>query len=84
MTVELEKPFVWPRQPEDLSPWNKAERDEATELEKGMSKMSASLRDTEVNEERRKAMREQAKELLEGRARWKSLGNKRSGAILSR
>lgn len=84
MTVELERPFVWPKQPEDLSPWNKAEREESSELEKEMTKMSGSLKDTYVNEERRKAMREQAKELLEGKVRWKSLGNKQSGSLLSR
>lgn len=71
MTVELERPFVWPAEPEDLSAWNKDEMEASRELNEKMSELMGPRKDTMINEDRRKSMREQARALLEGRVRWK-------------
>jgi large subunit ribosomal protein L23 len=75
MTVELERPFVWPEEPEDYSPWNKEQMEASKEMQEKMSEEDGSRKDMLVNEDRRKAMREQAKALLEGRVRWKPTTN---------
>ena len=79
MTVELERPFVWPAEPEDMSPWN---RKEAKESEEDMAAVRKKMRpeaDTLVNKERRTSMREQAQALLEGRAKWKPVTSRGIG-----
>ncbi|KAF2869853.1 mitochondrial ribosomal protein subunit L23 [Massariosphaeria phaeospora] len=64
MTVEMEKPFVWPADPEDWEPWGKKEFEQQRQdaLKMGGVKERA--------EEQRAAMlklKEQAKAVLEGR-----------------
>ena len=77
MTVELERPFVWPDPPEDFSEWNKEEVEMG---EKENDARRASMQpnaDTLVNKERRKTMREQAQALLDGKEKWRRLGDPR-------
>ncbi|KAK8168712.1 hypothetical protein BKA80DRAFT_308407 [Phyllosticta citrichinensis] len=67
MTVEMDKPFVWPEQPEDLSPWSHdlyhaAEKYRDTEQSKEDDR-HAKPRDV-------KTLRQQAEELLSGKAKW--------------
>lgn len=71
MTVQLVRPFVWPEEPEDSKEWdgnNKKASDEEMEVHQ---RKQAPDKDSIVNEDRRTRMREQAKLLLEGKARWK-------------
>jgi large subunit ribosomal protein L23 len=84
MTVELERPFVWPEEPEDFSEWNKAEMEDQDKEQQKMSKKMEPTGDTIVNEERRERMREQARALLEGRVRWKPVAGRNTGGLLSR
>ena len=70
MTVELERPFVWPAEPEDYSGWNKDQYEASRKMQEKMSEETGPRKDMLINEERRKSMRQQAKALLEGRAQW--------------
>jgi len=71
MTVELERPFVWPEPLEDMSKFNQEQVQDYNKETKEMQSRQAPTGDTVVNEERRVSMREQAKALLEGKAKWK-------------
>jgi large subunit ribosomal protein L23 len=73
MTVELESPFVWPEEPDKaaLKDFNKDQVDAAKKEQEGLQETQGPLGKTVVNEERRTTMREQAKALLEGRAKWR-------------
>lgn len=74
MTVELARPFVWPEEPEDgHKEWNLKELAESDKEQEAFQEKLGSQKDTVVNEERRRRMREQAKALLEGKATWKAL-----------
>ncbi|KAF2483153.1 hypothetical protein BDY17DRAFT_250558 [Neohortaea acidophila] len=78
MTVQLERPFVWPEEPEDLTAWDK----ETVEAQRGhqeaeRDKMMPTA-DTLVNEDRRKSMKEQARALLEGREKWEPRGREKN------
>ena len=84
MTVELERPFVWPEEPEDYSQWNQSEVEESERESKKFSEQRGPSADALVNEDRRKAMKEQAKALLEGKESWKPPTKKSIGAMLSR
>ena len=84
MTVELERPFVWPAPPEDYSAWNKKEVEDAEKEQDEFGKKMQSDADTLVNEDRRKAMREQAQVLLEGKQKWKPATSRSLGSMLSR
>lgn len=68
--MELARPFVWPEEPQDLSEWNADTNEQASKEQKAMQERAGSTKDTVVNEERRERMREQAKALLEGKAKW--------------
>ena len=84
MTVELERPFVWPEPPEDYSAWNQNEVEESEkEGEKRRDQMMPSA-DTIINEERRKGMREHARELLEGKRKWKPATSTILGSMITR
>lgn len=76
MTVELERPFVWPEAPEDLSEWNQDQVRMGQDMQKEMQRKSMPTGDTVINKERREAMRDQAKALLEGKAQWKPTENR--------
>lgn len=72
MTVELERPFAWPERPTDLTPFNKEETAMATEEQQAYGKrVSPNADQMGVSDDRRTAMREQAKALLEGKEKWK-------------
>jgi large subunit ribosomal protein L23 len=71
MTVQLVRPFVWPEEPESYKEWDMENMKASVEEGKEQQKIMGSDKDTIVNEERREKMREQAKLLLEGKARWK-------------
>lgn len=71
MTVELARPFVWPEEPEDLGEWNAESVKGASKEQRAMQEKSAPTSDTLTNDERRERMKEQAKALLEGKAKWK-------------
>ena len=72
MMVEMEKPFVWPEElkGEDLERWDKKLHDAAS---KERREFEDSYRpEARVKPSReRKSMKEQARELLEGKASWK-------------
>ena len=82
MTVELERPFVWPEPPSDFKAWNKEQVEMSEKEQKDAGERMGPGRDTYVNKGRRESMREQAKALLEGRARWKPPVEKDAGAVL--
>ena len=84
MTVQLEQPFVWPPEPEDFSPWNKKETEDAEKEEKKVFRSKRTDGDTVANEDRREAMRAQAKELLEGRKQWVPSRNRQFDLSLNR
>ena len=72
MTVELERPFVWPERPDDLEPWNAEENRMGGEEQAALgSRLGMQADQQGVSDERRVSMREQAKALLEGREKWK-------------
>ncbi|KAK4544423.1 hypothetical protein LTR36_004314 [Oleoguttula mirabilis] len=72
MTVELERPFAWPERPTDLTPWNKEETTMASEEQQAYGEKVGPQADQKgVGDDRRVAMREQAKALLEGKEKWK-------------
>lgn len=86
MMVELERPFVWPAEPEDLKPWNReeiemAEEEQAAFTEREMSSTSDAVG---AADEHREAMRDQAKALLEGKVKWKPVDNRWTGTKLGR
>ncbi|KAI5362761.1 Putative ribosomal protein L25/L23 [Septoria linicola] len=73
MTVELARPFVWPEEPEDgYQEWNRKDVKNSDEEQEKFQESLGSVKDTIVDEERRERMREQAKALLEGKAKWKA------------
>ena len=71
MTVELVEPFVWPEEVKNFEAWEKDSywqtAKENMEAQRAMAPESI-LR---PNVKQRKSIAEQAKELLEGKARWK-------------
>jgi len=71
MTVELERPFVWPAEPEDFSPWNQKEVQESEAEQNASQDKMRPTGDAIPNTERRERMREQAKALLEGKEKWR-------------
>ncbi|CAK4034893.1 related to ribosomal [Lecanosticta acicola] len=72
MTVELVRPFVWPPEPESFSAWNKGETEQMNKTSKDVQKQQGQAAKTYINKDRAERMREQAKELLEGKVRWKA------------
>ncbi|KAK3677946.1 mitochondrial 54S ribosomal protein YmL41 [Recurvomyces mirabilis] len=75
ITVELERPFVWPKMPEDLGEWKPVENKMAGVEQQGMQERMGGASDAfAVEEGRRRGMREQARALLEGREKWRPGG----------
>nr|POE72421.1 54s ribosomal protein l23, mitochondrial [Quercus suber] len=84
MTVELDKPFVWPERPTDLTEWNKEEFVAGQEAQEDQNSRMGPESDRYVDEGRKAAMREQAKALLEGREKWKpGFGSRGFGPVQS-
>ncbi|KAF2691291.1 hypothetical protein K458DRAFT_288827 [Lentithecium fluviatile CBS 122367] len=63
MTVEMDTPFVWPKEPKSWEPWGKKDRKEAI---KDMSRGSGAP-DHEAQRKEMEALRVQAKEMLGGK-----------------
>lgn len=84
MTVELARPFVWPEEPTDFSEWNREEVEKSDKEQEEFGKNLSSTKDTNINKERRERMREQAKELLEGKTRWTPGVGRAQGTFVSR
>lgn len=78
MIADLARPFVWPEQPEDLTPWDKLMHD-AVEDEhmRGIQEQHArakgmpSLRDEVAISPDRRKLRAEAESLLAGRRKWR-------------
>lgn len=71
MTVEMEHPFVWPEVPEDLGQWSHDTFEKSRLSNEEYSKKFSSDADTMFSQTDRDVMREQAKELLEGKTKWR-------------
>ena len=84
MTVELERPFVWPEEPEDYSAWNRKEVEDSEKEQGELQERMGSAGDAVANEERRKTLREQAQALLDAKQKWKPITNRNLGSMLSR
>jgi large subunit ribosomal protein L23 len=79
MTIEMEKPFVWPAAPEDKEPWNNKlyqarERNQDAQwremMNRNKGKLYSSKDDAKTNE--RKDLRKQAEALLRGEKVWQN------------
>lgn len=79
MTVEMTQPFVWPKEPEDLSPWDSAlyrmrekmlEDQEKIRDDRYKGKIALAS-DGRLSQEE-KTYRAMAKELLEGKKKWEN------------
>ncbi|KAL2006183.1 hypothetical protein VTN00DRAFT_9837 [Thermoascus crustaceus] len=71
MTIEMTEPFVWPEPPKDMSPWEKDQFFKAEEYQEEQSNRQQPRAAMEPNKAEREAYAEQAKELLEGKRRWR-------------
>jgi large subunit ribosomal protein L23 len=74
MTIEMDKPFVWPANPDSFEAWGKEERKRNTK--EGID-MAVEGEDKKKNAMR--VLREQAKEILKGREMWERT---RTGSVL--
>jgi len=74
MMVEMEQPFVWPEEPKDLGPWDKEVFDMAQEERRELEDAYRPEAREQPTKERA-SMRDQARDLLEGREKWRS-GNR--------
>jgi len=82
MTVELDRPFVWPEEPESYTPWNKEETKMANEDQMEYQRRQGGDRDAlAVPDERRVKMREQARALLEGKQTWRPGGGRMAEGV---
>lgn len=82
MTVELQRPFVWPEEPEDYQEWNQKEVEGSSEEQEKAQEEQMPSAGTKAPKERMESMREQAKALLEGKAKWKAPVKSRFGVSL--
>ncbi|KAF2861035.1 hypothetical protein K470DRAFT_246370 [Piedraia hortae CBS 480.64] len=71
MMVNLESPFTWPDEPEDLSPWNREEAKMAQREDEKMRDSLGGMADQiGPDQATRTAMREQAQALLAKKKKW--------------
>jgi len=71
MLVEMERPFVWPEEPEDYDRWDKETYDAAFKSREEGDKRNPMRRESRrLPTEERQSIAEQAKALLEGEAKW--------------
>lgn len=81
MTVEMEKPFVWPAEPEDYTPWDRerflAMRDEPeSRHQKNIERMEQGWRGKGpmyYADRPDSALRRQAERLLKGEVKWSTV-----------
>ena len=71
MTVELVEPFVWPEEIKDLTAWEQDKFFEGARENIRMQRRMSLDAVLQPDEKHRKSIAEQAKELLEGKAKWK-------------
>ncbi|KAK7528705.1 mitochondrial 54S ribosomal protein uL23m [Phyllosticta citriasiana] len=71
MTVEMDKPFIWPEKPEDLSPWS---HDLYHAAEEFRGDQESKEDDIHAKPADTKTLREQAEELLSGKTKWQPGG----------
>ncbi|KAL1303737.1 hypothetical protein AAFC00_007082 [Neodothiora populina] len=73
MTVEMDKPFVWPAVPEgeDLAPWNPETFRASQKENEEYANRRGRLADTMYSQKDRDELRVQAKSLLEGKEKWR-------------
>ncbi|KAI9797131.1 MAG: hypothetical protein M1833_005646 [Piccolia ochrophora] len=69
MTVQMEMPFVWPDEPQDLTAWDKEAFDATQKAQKQEQERMYPELEGKPSPERR-SIAEQARELLQGRAPW--------------
>ncbi|GAB7338718.1 hypothetical protein MBLNU457_5436t1 [Dothideomycetes sp. NU457] len=76
MTVEMDKPFVWPPEytDEDLQKWHKDTFNKAQKAQEEFSERHGQMNDTWKNKTDRSKLREQAQKLLSGERKWRSSG----------
>ncbi|KAF2143041.1 uncharacterized protein K452DRAFT_248778 [Aplosporella prunicola CBS 121167] len=74
MTVEMDKPFVWPEQPEDFTPWDK---DLYSAAQKHNDQHQESMRPENLYKgpADKKTLAEQARKLLKGEDKWRPSGD---------
>ncbi|KAI9709566.1 MAG: hypothetical protein M1820_003326 [Bogoriella megaspora] len=70
ITVEMDKPFVWPDEPEDFTPWSKKTNDAAQEAQKQAQESHTAKAQMQPAEDR-DTVAEQARRLLEGKEKWR-------------
>ncbi|KAF2422376.1 hypothetical protein EJ08DRAFT_682694 [Tothia fuscella] len=73
MTVEMDKPFVWPEEPEEWDDWDKKTHDAANEHSDTANYKSTVSATTMASKKPagRESIAKQAKRLLEGKEKWK-------------
>ena len=71
MTVELVEPFVWPEEIKDLSQWENENYWKMTTDQMAYQKKLQPEAILKPNEDHRKSIAKQAKELLKGTRQWK-------------
>ena len=81
MTVELVHPFVWPeRKSEDeLKAFHKETYKQADEAQEEFGRQRGEMADALVDREERKAIKKEARALLEGEEEWLPYGGLRFG-----
>ena len=92
MTIEMERPFVWPPAIEDFAPWDKdrfdgareAQKEQQAEMQRGQEGNPKGLLGAKEKEDRA-VLRKQAEKLLKGERRWVGGGGgaARSGGALA-
>jgi len=77
MLIEMERPFVWPEEPEDYDRWDKETFDAARKSREESDKRNPMRRESrKLPTEERQSIAEQAKALLEGQAKWEAANPK--------
>ncbi|KAF2808459.1 uncharacterized protein BDZ99DRAFT_419591 [Mytilinidion resinicola] len=68
MTVEMDKPFVWPEDPESWEPWSKEIYSQLQDDADGRDKPATKIKEAR---EEAQTLAKQARELLQGKKRWR-------------
>lgn len=68
MTVEMDKPFVWPEQPESMDAWSKEAHDAMTKSQK---QQGTPKEQKDEHNKTADALSQQARDLLAGKTKWK-------------
>jgi len=76
MTVEMDKPFVWPAEytEEQLQDWHKETFQKADKAQDQWSQKHGQAKDTYKSPTKKEKLREQAQKLLSGQQKWKPSG----------